>query len=50
MNCPSCGTEMNVVSKWRMAPYGGWECPKCGLKISKKTSSGRKIIKGIKVN
>ena len=38
MNCPNCGTGMNEVSRWEMAPYGGW-CPSCGLKIAKKTSS-----------
>lgn len=39
MNCPNCGTAMEEVSKWQMAPFGGWVCPGCGLKISKKTSS-----------
>lgn len=49
MRCPSCGAEMNEVSKWQMAPYGGWECPNCGLKISKKTSSGKRIVTGYKI-
>lgn len=38
MNCPSCGSTMNSVSKWEMAPYGGWKCPGCGLRIPKLTS------------
>lgn len=37
MTCPKCGKTMNEISKWQMAPYGGWCCPGCGLTISKKT-------------
>ena len=44
MRCPNCGSEMKEVSKWEMAPFGGYECPDCGLKISKKTS-GKKSEK-----
>lgn len=39
MTCPNCGATMDEVSKWEMAPYGGYKCPSCGLKIAKKTSS-----------
>ena len=46
MNCPSCGTQMKEVSKWEIAPYGGYKCPNCSLTISKKTTSKTyKIIK-----
>lgn len=41
MSCPNCGTTMDEVSKWEMAPFGGWKCPSCGLTISRKTSSCR---------
>ena len=47
MNCPNCGTAMEEVSKWQMAPFGGWVCPSCGLKISKKTSYKCKRFKRI---
>ena len=39
MNCSNCGTGMEEVSKWQMAPFGGWVCPSCGLKISKKSGA-----------
>lgn len=46
MNCPSCGTKMDEVSKWELAPFGGYKCPSCGLTVNKKTSSKTyKIIK-----
>lgn len=38
MRCPNCGKEMKEVSKWDMAPFGGWKCEGCGLTISKKSS------------
>lgn len=38
MTCPNCGTTMNEVSKWDMAPFGGYICPECNLHIAKKTS------------
>ncbi len=41
MTCPKCGNFMQEVSRWQMAPYGGWKCPSCGLQISKKTTSKR---------
>jgi transposase-like protein len=49
MKCPSCGETMNEVSKWQMAPFGGYECPSCGLKISKKTSDKVQRIKRKKI-
>lgn len=39
MTCPKCGSKMEEVSKWKMAPFGGYKCPNCNLCISKKTSS-----------
>lgn len=33
--CPSCSGIMNEVSKYELAPYGGWICPKCGRKVCK---------------
>lgn len=39
MKCPNCGNDMEEVNKWQMAPFGGWLCTSCGLKISKKSSS-----------
>ncbi len=38
MNCPKCGASMTEVSKWEMAPFGGWKCPVDGFTVSKKTS------------
>ena len=45
MKCPNCGNEMKEVSKWEIAPYGGWKCEGCGLTIAKKSSSktGKKM-------
>ena len=47
MNCPNCGTTMEEVSKWEMAPFGGWVCPYYGLKISRKTSSRYRMLRYI---
>ncbi len=39
MVCPNCGKWMEEVSKYYIAPYGGYKCPECGLVIAKKTTS-----------
>lgn len=38
MICPRCSSVMSELSKWECAPFGGYICRSCNLRINKKNT------------